>query len=196
MEEEGHYITIGRVFKAIYDNLDFRGDGASSVLQVMQDEWTGLKDFEKKNLRRIFVDLAGLALMTLLTRLVLGFADDEENEDNELLQYLAYITVRTNSELASTQLLGAKGLVDILEDPMVAARTVKTIVDVSPSEYFDEVEHGRYEGYTELERMLLKITWGKHFHSLGDIRTTNNMYRMMNANTLLFVPTAKQNRGE
>ena len=192
--EQGHYRTLAKTIRGIYKNINPKNEGSMSFLEAVNQEWDNMLPHEKKNTRRMAVDLAALALMTILTRLILGLADDEEEEDNHLLQYLAYITVRTNSELASSQLVGIPGLADVIEKPVVAANTVQEILKVKPTEWFDEVESGRYEGMSKLERTMLKITWGKHFHSLGDIRASNNMYRMLNSRTLLYIPTAKENR--
>ena len=186
MEEEGIYRTLFRFVKKFATHFSAQWAGKAST--TIREEWDTLEDFEKQNLRRILGELTAFGALIAFGVAVAKWADDEENQEDFLTQFTAYMYFRTASEVGSTQLIGVGQLVDTVNDPFIVAGSFKDIYStLNPANLFDTVERGTYEGLPKTARHLIKQTHARHIMDLNGIREKSNYYRLLNKEVLPWI---------
>ena len=188
--EEGHYITLAKFINKVYGGM--KENGVKSMMTDLKQEFNKLEDFEKRNIKRIMVEFGAYMTLLGIGMAVAALADDDENEDVWIYQFMAYIYFKTTNEVGSVQApTGIFGLVDTVQTPFVALNSVKQIMDVKGFS-LEEVESGAYEGHSKLYKKLAKITWLKHFYGMLGVKKKSDFYRLINSETLFTMQREKK----
>ncbi len=181
--EEGHYRSLGNYVQGTYGKM--REEGFKELLNVLKSEYNELEPEQQRNVKRVMLEMGTYMFAVALGMLVVGLADDEDTKDIWALQFSSYVYFRTVSELGSVQApTGLFGLIDIAESPFVGINTIKEIADTKGWS-LDPVTSGAYEGHSKLYKKLMKITWGRHFYDLQNIKGKSDYFRLLNSETLL-----------
>lgn len=161
---EGNYITTARFFKNYWKDL------VSLKFALMSENWAGLSDHEKANVRRTLSEAAFLmATIVIATTLYkMGEGDDEDKWWASFLTYQAY--------RLKTELLFFTPKIDeawsILRSPMASMAVLQNIIDFSnqlgqPGEVY---ERGPFKGQLKLKRIMLDfVPLYKQFYKARDI---------------------------
>jgi hypothetical protein len=194
--ETGHYRSaytiLGKALRGGRQDKSF-----NKFLSTFKEEYANLSETDKKNLMRVGLELSAFMALTVLSMLVMGYADDEENESNYAVQVLSLMYLRTVSEMGSSQLpTGAFDLLETIQKPFVA---IQNIIDLKEGLSFDTVESGAYEGMSKLSRAILKQTSARHFYDLQSAETVKKKmdnYRRLNSSVLLMAQKKKKGEEE
>lgn len=189
-EEEGTYLTFGRVMKNGWTNLSMRENfqlWAGYFYAFKQHDAImtklGLDSVDKINTRRIRTDLrmyAGAMAFYVMLNLL---ADDEDREDDYLTQYAAYISSRVFNETSSVQLpFAANDAVKLLQSPSSGLSFLEGFIGIPGLlvEGTDEITRGKYEGFNKFEKALIQSLPIKNVIEpmLSNPRKSNLFFRM------------------
>lgn len=184
--EEGTYRTSFQYLKNIKNNLSEKG--LTNIFNALREEYHQLEDYEKTNIARTMVDLGvfmiGMALMPIFA----GLSDDDDNKENWIAQFTAFVGLRTINEMYSQlPIMIEKEGIEMLQSPFVMARKLGELTTLSNYDFWSEIESGPYKGESRLWSLLMKQTWGKQYYQLKsteDIKRTSDYFRLMNNSTL------------
>lgn len=166
-EEEGYYRTFGR----------FIWDLRKAQFNVVK-EWDGLTFEEKANMRRATTELLQITALWLMLQFVnSGTKDPDRCWALKFAEYMLNREVHELGFLAPTPLM-AQETIKTVQSPFVVASALGDIAHVAvvamnPQNWIEEVENGKYEGYTRMEAAVLKsplppITWYKQINKMFD----------------------------
>jgi hypothetical protein len=111
--------------------------------------WGKLSPAERRGVKKTLLDLAYMQAMAFLAALVNIAADDED--EGSTLNYASYLLNRTLLEMKA--LMNPIETINIMEEPVVGARIVKELMDISEMFNFSETyDRGMYKGKTHGER--------------------------------------------
>jgi len=188
-EEEGHY----RSFKALVQDIGGKGLNPMNIantIKSMQENYNKLSPLEQKNIRRAMTELAVFGIMSILSILVAGAADDEDNKEDWAVQFFSYMYLRATAEMGNSQLpFGAIEFTEVAERPFMI---FSAISDFKEDLSFERVQTGRYEGYPKILRGILKQTYLKQLYQIPDIKATADQYRQFNKGTLFLAQKRKK----
>lgn len=162
--EEGYHRTFFN--KILLDVLKQRVN-----LREVAKNYQNLDDFEKANIRKAFADIAFIISAMSLASILNGLAEGGDDDDFSL-QFMAYMSSRV--ELEALAFSNPRELPQILRSPAAGINQMESIMDLAtmltrPNDEgtlkaFEEIEKGRYEGYTRLEKMGIKLSFLKNFY--------------------------------
>lgn len=102
----------------------------------------------KRGVKKTALDLMYLQIIATLAAIA-NVAADDDDEDNYLIQYVAYQMNRVLLEQAAGQpLMNPSEILQIIDEPVVGVRTIKDLVDISEAWNLTPYESGMYEGKT------------------------------------------------
>ena len=184
VDEEGSYRTVQRLFtkhvqsegvvKALSSTLSYMTGMYSYTKGVEESE---IGELERTNLRRIRADSAAYLSLLLVYIFMTSVADDDD--DNALTDYLAYISARVFRETSSIQGIGGlKEMYNVFDSPSSGLSTVKNVLEL-PDLIInggDEITKGSYEGITKAQAFVLRSTpiknvWAPMYGSIENSRT-------------------------
>lgn len=151
--EEGTYTTslrfiINTLFPAI---KQFR-------LQLLMQDYSKLTDYEKSNINKAGIEFIMTLSLGLLAQMIIQAADDE---DDELIYFLAYTMRRMESELA--QFRDPREAIRITRTPFASLRTLENTISlfgnlIDFTTWDEEYKSGKRKGelkiYRQVERMV------------------------------------------
>lgn len=182
---EGSYITGAKYINNLVKNL-IEKKGIMQLMSAVKQEWDGLDDTQKINMRRNMLDFAVFVTMLGLSTLAMAASDDD---DSYLEALGGYILLRTTSEQASQSIVGLPGSVmDVMDKPIMAIGFLK---DVYNANFFDTLESGKYEGYSEVTALAIKNSFIKQMYNMQDIKKTRDTYRFYSEETLFYLSSNK-----
>jgi uncharacterized protein YcbK (DUF882 family) len=166
---------------------------------VKEAEDIGVGQMRRRNINEILATQGAVTLLYLLAMALKSWADDEEQEDSYLAQFIATIAVRGLAETRSNSIRGTfYGSYEKLQSPVVLTTTIKEILSASTYyELGEEVKSGKYEGLTKAEKMFLKLTYWKHLYnysSAGMIEDYRNSYIALNPDHLTLLTVDKDEK--
>lgn len=187
MEKESG--TVRTLAKLLYNMaLLTREDGIGNTMQSYKSVKEAMSDSERRNLRRSMVNLISFTAMAALSNLLLGWRDDDDNKDDVVVQFLAYLGLRSANETLGqmTPFLEMNAL-DMLQSPIVNARRVSDMMTFS-NYSLQEVENGVYKGESKLWRQLMKMSFGKQWYTIKSAENINqaSRYYMLNNKFSMF----------
>lgn len=165
INEEGYYRTLARMLwdlrKAPYN---------------IKAEWNNLTPAERANVKRAVFELSQLLALFMMVNFINWGGDDPDRI--WALQFAEYMANRELHELgflAPTPLM-AQEIIKTVQSPFVAASAISDVnkvfvVAMNPNNWTEEVESGRYKGYTRVGAAILKapippITWYKQINKI------------------------------
>lgn len=114
-----------------------------------------LSPVERRGVKRTVLDLVYLNFAALMAGMLNRLADEDDEEDS-LLQYAAYITNRWSLETGVAY--NPSELIQIIDEPVPGTRTIKELWSVWGTAYDNDViEKGPYEGFTQRERLGVRL---------------------------------------
>ncbi len=168
--EEGRYQTIGRMFSnftkdpnmSLMDKAEIASKMMGSLITMgyYAKGIEGLEEFEKTNIKQLGAQLNVYLLGTLAFLLMNLSADDDE--DNALKQYLAFVASRALNEQASqTAPVSLRGILDKIKSPVPGHRYMEQLwslpLMLSPKGG-DIVKSGTYKGMSKRGAAILKFS--------------------------------------
>ena len=165
---EGYYITVFNFIRNII--MESRAGEYS-----LRKNWATLSELEKANFKRAMMD-AGQVLGMMVIAMVLGLVAEGGDDDEWTLQMALYIANRSITELGAftpSPLMLSEGLRTI-QSPSAAITPLKRIADLmQPWEWNNEIERGRYKGWTKGEKLLYQSV--PALNKLKDVASPNEM---------------------
>lgn len=183
--EEGHYMTAFRAARILLkDVVEAKGNPTKIKEQILKD-WINANPVERTNMRRMLIEMGTLSALYMLYLMMVGFADDDENQDNSSIQFTAYIMERLVNETRSSQIGIGGEILNTIQDPVVGFKELRKTFEISKLFDSDEVESGRYKGLSGTSSWLLNtIPGGKSMHTIysgENIYYQRNAYRLYNS---------------
>jgi len=163
MWEEGSYRSfynyLGGVIK------EWRRNG-HSVVKAFKTEWDNagkldnpeLTYLRRSNLKRVGIEFAVLNTLALVSLVIQGYADDDENKDLYALQMTNLLLYRTALESNSASFGIGSSYSSVIDDPLLAWQTAKDLSKVTDIFDSGEISTGAWSGYTKGEQFLFKNT--------------------------------------
>lgn len=167
-EDVGYWIAM-RDF--IRDNL-FGPERVGSIKEMLAN-YNELSFAEKRALKRALYDMIAALLITVLTRIVNAIADEE---DEEYLNALAYLTNRVTSELSSFVFpFVIYETAKTIQNPLVVMDKIEQMLDIGQLlAYDEEVLSGPYKGMNKSWAYILKKTpIVSSFIKMSDVQKAN-----------------------
>ena len=184
--EEGSWVSM---YGFIGETLKQMSGGGKNFREAIRDQWANADETQRKNIRRVGIDLAVLNGMVLIGFLLANMADDEDNEDLWALQFVNYLYHRTMSETASSSIALPVQYMDTIESPFVGLNTVQEIGKLYKIFDFSEVEAGKYRGMTVAERQIIKTMPGvKQAREILNPKEASDTYRFYNQENFNMIP--------
>lgn len=123
-----------------------------------------------------------VAIVALFALFILANAAADDDEDDYLKQYTAYVSSRALSEsLATTLPFSLNELYTILQSPVAGIGMIESLINV-PSMFMNadkKINSGTYEGLDKWQRDMIKMTMLKNiFQPMhGNARKANLFFR-------------------
>ena len=174
--EEGYYNTYFKFLGSLLKD-------AIHLKFELATKWNELSDEDKKNILRALKETSTMFSLGL----VLKYAGEPDKEDPALLKYLNLVAHRTYTDITagipSSQMV--QSTFTLIKSPMAAVNTLDTIVNLLDVHLmFDEIESGRFEGWTRWERNL--------YYSIPFAKNTDKLIQLLYKDDLsLFLPYLK-----
>lgn len=121
--EEGSYNTFARrsgmVVDGLIDAMKNKKSLTDFLLTARNIFYKDASDYEKSNIQRVGKDLAFSTAIYVLALMLNGFADDDDNKDNYMMQMTSLLTNRVFNETKSAQVGLIDEIVKTVQDPVV-----------------------------------------------------------------------------
>lgn len=178
--EEGSNRTILRYLSKSLSLL--KEGNIKELFDVINQNWSKMPDWEKKNLYRCMIDMSVFMLGTLVWTVAMSY-DDDDDESSWIGQMTSYTALRTINEMYS-QLPGLLEVnaVETMYNPFPVMAKLRDLV--MPKNWsLDEVQSGSYQGESKLWRLFAKQTFIKQWYSLStaeDVQRTKKGWLLNN----------------
>jgi len=142
-----------------------------------------LKTEEKEAIAKVLLDLAFVAALSVFAKIIHNLSEDDD--ENYPLQLAAYISNRTLMEITSMSPtpLAITELIHILKSPVPGTNQLDDLMEVNHLLSGEEIERGKWKGYSKRERYLLRLIPG--------IRGSNSTFNPESSNQFLKSNTLK-----
>lgn len=176
-QREGYYITLGRF------TLNLMKDLRHAKFQFFTN-YKSLSQEEKANMRRAFAEIGAFAVLAALCSMCGHWKDRKHNWGERLVLYnMERMKLETGASIPwpiSTQFIS--NIWTLIQSPAASMKTFQLITELlSFQNMFNEIESGRYKGWTEYERnlVLLAPIYGQ-IRKVFDLSTENYMFNIYN----------------
>ena len=189
--EEGSYVSIFKNFINVLKNPDTSyvdkaltiGNilGSVATLGWHQKGMEGLEEYEQLNLKRFGADIYGFLMLFSAMVLMNLVADDDE--DDPVMQYLAYISTRALTEQSAAVFpFALRDMGHKLKEPVVGFNYIETLYNIPilamSEKGSEEVTRGDFKGMSKRGKALLQMTMFKNLaapiQGAEAYRTKNN----------------------
>ena len=186
-EEEGLVITIKNLLKSTISMTSEQG--IRNIGKAWFEEYPKLSEYEKTKIRRLAVYASVFGIMNVMSLILSGWRDDDDEEDSWMTQFATYIGLRTINEIASQMpVLMEMNVLDIISDPFVMTRKMIDLTNLD-NYSMDKVTSGAYEGDTKLWRLFSKMTFIKQWYGIKtpeSIKMSSDWWIEKNQRSLMF----------
>lgn len=178
-QEEGHYITAFNALKEVVK---------ASVGKGSFKEYTSsLETNQKRNLKKVAIESAIMALLIMLGNALMEGEDDEDEEKAWLGQLGRLISLRTLAEVSSSQVFGLPGTVtEIARSPITIISTIDALIPIT---WITEIDEYDKEENNKLLKIFKKASIVKRYGQYTDMQKTIDNFIYYNQPTLLGVGT-------
>ena len=164
-------------------------DGFPQMVANVSKAWKVGDDVQRRNIKRVMVELGSLATLMMLGLMLRSAAEDDDNEDLFALQLSNYLMFRTLNELSSVQFNIATNFSDTIESPFVGWTTIKNLKNVGDVFSGEEVKYGSYRGMSERQKYFTKMVPGmKQIFDLQNMNQTYDTYKFYNESNFSLTP--------
>jgi len=186
--EEGNYGSMVRVFGKIFSEV--KEQGLTNVVNAMKTVWDNADEVERLSIRRTSVDFVAFSALGLLASVLMGYADEEENQEVWSLQLANLLMLRTLNETGGSTLGLHNSYFDTVKNVFVGLDLVKT--GLSVNHYFDDkvITSGIYKGKTIRERQMIKLMPGaKQVLDMSQLDVTTKTFLQFNEDNIALTPS-------
>lgn len=190
--EEGFYLTFWDFMKRTFFSKE-----RVTTLKGLLAHWDTLEPYEKQGVHRVLWEIAFIHAVAALALMLNNLAGDDD-EDDSLIQYLAYQSNRVLLELGVMNptpvlvvdpltgdfafrlplIANIQEMTAILNSPVAASRQIDDLMDLTYLFSNEEIKSGPYEGMTKLERLGVKIIPGtKGLYQARDPKSRNTFLK-------------------
>lgn len=193
LEEEGTNRTFLRLIGNTLSGLNSQGAEVKRM-EALRDNFSNLNEYEKANMNRMLFDLMVIGLGIAGMALFSGWAGDDDNKENWIVQMGCLIGLRTINEMFSqTPIFMEANITDMIQNPVVMSRKYTDLVTLGFMIFngtaLDEIQTGAYKGETQLYRRMISQTFLKQWYQINNpenVNRTARSYAMYNNNTLIW----------
>ena len=150
--EEGNWVTAYNTLKSLVKKTD--GLSYAEHVKKVWDDNRG-DEMQRRNINRVGVEVAMVTTLAVLSQIVSGFLDDEE-DPSYALQVSDYFLYRVTNEVTSSNLALPNAYVDKVKSPLSSLDRILDLTDILDVASGDIVERGKYAGMTERQRWLVR----------------------------------------
>ena len=148
--DEGYWVTTRDLIgKFLYSKEKLK------VLANLRANYKNLSRSQQLGLNRTLLDLASIGAMIAVAALIFNGGDDDDDESS---QFLAYLSNRVLLEVSS--FYNPFEILYAVTDPIVSARQMETLMHLGNAIKFEEIERGKWEGYTRAEKYWYSLIPG------------------------------------
>ena len=148
--DEGYWVTTKDLIgKFLYSKEKLK------VLANLRANYKNLSRSQQLGLNRTLLDLASIGAMVAVAALIFNGGDDDDDESS---QFLAYLSNRVLLEVSS--FYNPFEILYAVTDPIVSARQMETLMHLGNAIKFEEIERGKWEGYTRAEKYWYSLIPG------------------------------------
>ena len=170
--KEGGYVSIAKFLTGTIHDMKNMGI-------KMAIENNHLTPEERKNATVALSQTALFALLVVLCKMTLGWKD----EDDRYKRLLAYSALRLKTETGAfvpgTPLV--KNIFTLIQSPAAGVKTLETMSAIFDlNNYWDEINSGRYKGWTVAEKAIYTTTPLYNIQKLIDMKDYNYMFNIFN----------------
>ena len=186
--EEGNYASMYRVFGKIIQET--RQQGLPKIMKAMKTVWDNADEVERLSIKRTTVDFVAFSALGFIASALMGYAEEEENQDSWGLQLANLLMLRTLNETGSSTLGLHNSFFDTADNVFVGLDLIKTFL--SFNHYFDdkEITRGIYKGKTVRERQMIKLMPGaKQALDLSQLDVTTKTFLQFNEDNIAITPS-------
>lgn len=143
--------------------------------------WDHLNDFEKSQCKKAFFTSSLFIVMSGLAMLARGLSDKDRPWASKMLRYqIERLRLETGALVPNMTML--ENFTQILQSPMAGIDGVNNILNALKFwQAADEIESGRYEGWSVWERNLFKAIPYHNIVKAMDMKDDNYMFRMFDS---------------
>lgn len=157
--------------------------------ESLKTQWANSDETQRRNLKRVGIDIAVLNIMVLIGFIIANYADDDDNEDLWALQMGNYLYHRTLNETASSSLALPLQYMETIESPFVGLNVVQELGNLYKVFNFEDVKAGKYRGMTVGQRQLVKTVPGvKQMREIYNPKEASDTYRYYNRSNFNAIP--------
>jgi hypothetical protein len=166
--DEGYWVTT----KDLMSKFLFSKEKLK-VLANLRANYKNLSRSQQLGLNRTLLDLASIGTMIAVAALIFNGGDDDDDESSQLLAYLSNrVLLEVSSFYNPFEILYA------VTDPIVSARQMETLMHLGNAIDFEEIERGKWEGYTKADKYWLTLIPGvKGVMQFQDTESSNQFLK-------------------
>jgi hypothetical protein len=185
--QPNNFYKFAKHFKAVWN--DPTGINESGISEKERKNRMRAAELVRKNMTRVLIESSVLTSIMILSLVLRGFADDDDNEDMFALQMTNYLVYRTINELSSVQGNVGSNIWEAIDSPFVGMNTIKNFFDVAQIFSGEEVKYGSYRGMSERQRWITKMVPGmKQGFDLANMNQTYETYKFYNTKNFSLTP--------
>lgn len=168
---EGNYITFLKFFRNYYKEI------FGLKFAIMGENWAGLSDHEKANIRRTISEAAFLTAAIILAGVAYNMKDGGD-DDEWFWSFMAYQAYRLKTEMLF--FVSPGNAMQILRSPMASMSVIENVSDLAkqltnPTEIY---QRGPMKGEYKLKKNFIDlIPFYKQFYRLRDIEQQIQWFR-------------------
>jgi len=166
--DEGYWVTtLDLMSKFLYSKEKLK------VLANLRANYKKLSRDQQLGLNRTLLDLASIGTMIAVAGFIFNGGDDDDDESS---QFLAYLSNRVLLEVSS--FYNPFEILYAVTDPIVSARQMETLMHLGNAINFEEIERGKWEGYTRAEKYWYSLIPGvKGYMQTQDTESSNQFLK-------------------
>lgn len=187
LQEEGNWMGTANFLKDMIKEAR-NPNKTQSFMKHMKETWENSDDTSKRSLHRTAVEIMVTSSMGVLALVLMGLADDKDPKGEDfLLQFSAYMGLRTSNEVISSTVALPAQVFSFMEAPTVGIDKIKNMADILDLTSSDMVRQGRFKGVTERERFIYKnYPLVREAFNLSRMSDTRKTYLYHNKENLQF----------
>lgn len=168
--EEGFYRTMLKMIWGLTKHEQRK-------LMFTAPYWRDMPAYQKRNVYKSLTDISFAVALYALYLLMNSIADDDDNDDDWGVQFLAYLSTRMFLEQGA--FYNPKELPSILNSPSAAFSTIDILYDVLDVFDTEKVKYGIYKDYYGWQKGLMKLSPLHNIKKLEDPSVQNKYVRNM-----------------
>lgn len=174
MTRAGAYNAVAKFMKNLFLDIK-RGEIALAL------NWNRLNDFEKSQCKKVLFQNTMFGILCACAVLTKGFSDKDRPWRTKMLRYqIERLKLETSALTPNRAML--KSFTQILQSPMAGIDGVNNVINaLSFWNAADEIESGRYAGWSRWERDLFKAIPYHNIVKAMDMKDDNYMFRMFDS---------------